>query len=175
MVFVHHGHGGLVATLGKGDGTRVADERAVGIVLELPEMGVAEKDGVVVAGGQMVGVIDMAVSEQDAAALVDEQHIVAHHWEAEQHLVDLGIAVAAYGDDISGQRVQCRDDALGVDALGDAVAWSIVEDVAEDEEHVTLLLAIEVQCTLQPGQTAVDVGDDQIAHGDVGGVLFEKK
>lgn len=175
MVFVHHGHGGFIAALGKGDGTRVADERAVGIVLELPEMGVAEKDGVVVSGGQMVGIVDMAVGEQDAAALVDKQHIVAHHWEAEQHLVDLGIAVAAYGDNVIGQRIQCRDDALGVNALGDAVARPIVEDVAEDEEHVALLLAVKVQCTLQPGQTAVDVGDDQIAHGDVGGVLFEEK
>ena len=175
MVFVHHGHGGLVATLGKGDGTRVADEHAVGSVLELPEMGVAEKDGVVVSGGQMVGVIDVAVSEQDAAALVDKQHIVTHHREVEQHLVNLGITVAAYSDDVIGQRVQCRDDALGVDAFGDAVARPIVEDVAEDEEHVALLLAVKVQCTLQPGQTAVDVRDDQIAHGDVGGVLFEKK
>ena len=83
MVFVHHGHGGFIAALGKGDGTRVADERAVGSVLELPEMGVAEKDGVVVSGGQMVGVIDMAVGEQDAAAFVDKQHIVAHHRETE--------------------------------------------------------------------------------------------
>ena len=105
MVFVHHGHGGFVATLGEGDGTRVADERAVGSVLELPKMSVAEEDSVVVPGGQMVGIVDVAVSEQDAAAFVDKQHIVAHHREAEQHLVDLGIAVAAYGDDVIGQRV----------------------------------------------------------------------
>ncbi len=175
MVFVHHGHGGFVATLGEGDGTRVADERAVGSVLELPEMSMAEKDCVVVAGGQMVGIVDVAVGEQDAAALVDEQDIVAHHREAEQHLVDLGIAVAAYGDDVIGQWVQCRDDALGVDALGDAVARSVVEDVAEDEKHVALLLTVEVQCTLQPWQTAVDIGDDQIAHGDVSVVLFEEE
>ena len=175
MAIVHHGHGGLIAALGEGDGTRVADERAVGSVLELPEMRVAEEDSVVVAGGQMVGIVDVAVGEQDAVAFVDKQHIVAHHREAEQHLVDLGIAVAAYGNDVIGQRVQCLDDALGVDALGDAVARPIVEDVAEDEEHVALLLAVKVQCTLQPGQTAVDVGDDKIAHSDGGGVLFEEK
>lgn len=175
MPVVHQGHGGFVAALGEGDGTRVADERAVGGVLELPKMSVAEEDCVVVPGGQMVGIVDVAVGEQDAAALVDEEHIVAHHRETEQHLVDLGIAVAAYGNDVIGQRVQCRDDALGVDALGDAVAWAVVEDVAEDEKHVTLLLTVEVQCTLQPGKAAVDVGDDQIAHGDDGGVLFEEE
>ena len=138
-------------------------------------MSVTEEDCIVVAGGQMVGVVDMAVGEQDAAALVDEEHIVAHHREAEQHLVDLGIAVAAYGDDVIGQRVELSDNALGVDTLGYAVAWPVVEDVAEDEKHVALLLTIEVQCSLQPGQAAVDIGDDQIAHGDVSVVLFEEE
>ena len=62
-----------------------------------------------------------------------------------------------------------------VDTLGYAVAWPVVEDVAEDEKHVALLLTIEVQCSLQPGQAAVDIGDDQIAHGDVSVVLFEEE
>ena len=175
MAVVHQCHSGLVATLGEGDGSCVADQRAVGRVLKLPEMSVTEEDCIVVAGGQMVGVVDMAVGEQDAAALVDEEHIVAHHREAEQHLVDLGIAVAAYGDDVIGQRVELSDNALGVDTLGYAVAWPVVEDVAEDEKHVALLLTIEVQCSLQPGQAAVDVRDDQIAHSDVGGMLFEEE
>lgn len=44
--------------------------------------------------------------EEEALALVDEQGIVRHDGEVEQHLVDLAVAVSAHGDDVLGVGIE---------------------------------------------------------------------
>ena len=75
----------------------------------------------------------------------------------EQHLIDLCVAVATQGDDLTGSGVEVGDDALGVNALRDAVARTIVEDIAENAEHIAMVLVIELEHFLQGWTAAVDV------------------
>ena len=65
------------------------------------------------------------------------------HYKAEQILDAAGVEVG--------------DDALGVNALRDAVARTIVEDIAENAEHIAMILVIELEHFLQGWTTAVDV------------------
>ena len=106
---------------------------------------------------QLLLVVEMAVGQKESATTIDEQQIVGHHRKLEQHLIDLCVAVATQGDDLTGSGVEVGDDALGVNALRDAVARTIVEDIAEDAEHIAMVLVIELEHFLQGWTAAVDV------------------
>ena len=164
---VHHTQRGRVAALGKGDGAGVATGRAAVAPPQLPQMGVARDHQVEAAGRQLGRAVDVAVGEQHAPPLVHEQRIVGHHGEAEQHLIHLGVAVAAHGHDVGGHVIEQGRHALAVDALGNAVARAVIDDIAQQEQHVAPLRAVEVEGALQPWQRPVDVGKEQVFHGRV--------
>ena len=107
-------------------------------------------EDVIGADRQLLLVVEMAVGQKESATTIDEQQIVGHHRKLEQHLVDLCVAVATQGDDLTGSGVEVGDDALGVNALRDAVARTIVEDIA-------MILVIELEHFLQGWTAAVDV------------------
>ena len=58
---------------------------------------------------------------------------------------------------LTGSGVEVGDDALGINAFWDAVARTIVEDIAKDAEHIAMILVIELEHFLQGWTAAVDV------------------
>lgn len=124
---------------------------------QLPKMAMTTDEDVVGADRQLLLAVEMAVGQKESATTIDEQQIVGHHRKLEQHLIDLCVAVATQGDDLTGSGVEVGDDALGVNALRDAVARTIVEDIAEDAEHIAMVLVIELEHFLQGWTAAVDV------------------
>ena len=58
---------------------------------------------------------------------------------------------------LSAEVVESLHNALGVYALRYAVAGSVVDDVAQDAHHVTLLRLEKVESTLQGWQTAMNI------------------
>lgn len=171
------GEGRRVAALGEGGATGVDEELrgalgmvGVGDLLKALEMGVAVEDGVVAGCGEVLGIEDVAVRQEVTARLIAlgggvyEDGVGAEEVEVEEHLVDLGVAVAADGDDLVCAGVETLHDGGGVDALGDAVARTVVEDVAEDDELVEALTVVVGEDLVEGWQAAVDVGDDEVFH-----------
>ena len=97
------------------------------------------------------------MGQEIALAVVYQQGVSLHNREIEQHLVYLRIAVATHGNNLVSQDIQPLHDALGVDALGNAVAGTVVDDVAHNAHHVALLLLEEIEHFLQRWQAAVDI------------------
>ena len=151
------GEGGFVAAFGESDGTEVADH-TVSRRFEFPQMGVSINEDVVTADGEVFLIIYMPVREEKAHTLIHKEGIVGHDGKLKEHLIDLGVAVAAHGYDVAAHGIEAFDDAFRVDTFGYSVARTVVEDVAKDAEHVAMLLLIETECLLKGGQTAVDVG-----------------
>ena len=119
-------------------------------------------DAVVHAGAK-----DVAVrQEQLATGLVEQRGVVGHEGEVEDHLVDLGIAVAADGDDAVGQGVEQRDYALGGVVARQVVARTVIEQVAQQDDAVGLLGLDGGDQALSPICRAVDVGSDKVFHGE---------
>ncbi len=72
----------------------------------------------------------MSVCEEEGFAFVYDECVGLHDGEVEEHLVYFGVAVASDGDDVMGMGIEGFDDAFGVDAFGDGVARTIIENVS---------------------------------------------
>ena len=107
----------------------------------------------------------VSVCQEYPFSALHDDGVVRHHWKRQQHLIDFGVAVASDGYDSVRQAVERLGYALGVDAFGYGVAWSVVEYVAQDEQHVAALTAEDVEHGLEPWQRAVYVGYYQVLHG----------
>ena len=107
----------------------------------------------------IVLVIDVSVCEEDASAAFHKKGVVSEYGELKQDLSSLSIAVASNGNNLILHGVKSLDDSLGVDSLRNAVARSVVEDVAKDEKHVIRAALIEVEHALKGWQAAVYVGN----------------
>ena len=101
----------------------------------------------------------MSVCEEEASAAFHNEGIVSHYGELEQHLIHLSVAVASNGNNLVLHGVKSLDDSFGVDSLRNAVARSVIEDVAKDEKHVIRAALIEVEHALKGWQAAVYVGN----------------
>ena len=99
----------------------------------------------------------MTMGEQIALSAIHQKGISLHDGEIEQHLVYLCITVASHCNDLVCQVVESLHNALGVYALRYAVAGAVVDDVAQDAHHVTLLRLEKVESTLQGWQTAMNI------------------
>ena len=120
-------------------------------------MGMTVDDAVVWPLRHVLLIIYVAVGQEIALAVVYQQGVSLHDREIEQHLVYLRIAVATNGHNLISKGIQPLHDALRVDALGNAVAGTIVDDVAHDAHHVALLLLEEIEHFLQGWQAAMDI------------------
>ena len=130
------------------------------------ERGAPGQRGRVVDAVVHAGAKDMAVrQEQLAAGFVEQRGVVGHDGIVEDHLVDLGIAVAAHRDDAVGQGVEQRDYALGGVIARQVVARTVVEQVAQQDDAVGLLGLDGGDQALGPICRAVDVGGDEVFHG----------
>lgn len=164
---IEGGEGGGIAALGEGRRTAVAYRRAVvGSGGDVRQMGVTIEEQV--DGGRrghVVGVEHMAVGEEDAVLAVADQGIGAHDGEGEEHLVNLAVAVAADGHDVGGEGLQAFHHAGGIQSVGQTIARSIVEDVAEQEQHVVCLFMKERQDGVERRDRTVYVGENEKFHG----------
>lgn len=106
----------------------------------------------------------MPVCQEDAMAIVNEKGVIGHTGELQEHLIDLGVAIATHGNDTVGQCIEAVGDADAVNALGDGVARAVVDNVAEDDEEVVLLLGEELEDLLKARQGAVDIGEEEVFH-----------
>ena len=57
-------------------------------------------------------------------------------------MIDFAIAIAAHTHDLIGHGVESRRYAGGIEAGGETVARTVVEQIAEQEEHVAAHLLI---------------------------------
>ena len=129
------------------------------------ERGALGQRGRVVDAVVHAGAKDMAVrQEQLAAGLVEQRGIVGHDGEVEHHLIDLGIAVAAYRDDAVGQGVEQRDHALGGVIARQVVARTVIEQVAQQDDAIGVLALDGSDEALGPVCRAMDVGGDEVFH-----------
>ncbi len=103
--------------------------------------------------------------EQFTASLVEQRGVVRHDGEVEDHLVDLGVAVAADGDDAVGQGVEQRNHALGSVVARQVVARAVVEQVAQQNDAVGLLGFDGGDQARGPVCRAGVVGGEEVFHG----------
>ena len=85
--------------------------------------------------------------------------IITQHRKFQHHLIHLSVAVATHGNNLILHGVKSLDDAFGIDSLRNAVARSVIEDVAKDEKHVVRAALIEIEHALKGWQAAVYVGN----------------
>ena len=114
--------------------------------------------------GTFFFVVNVSVGQEETFAVVYHERIVGKDREVQQHLVHFRVAVAAYGNDFSGHCVQPFGNAFRVESFGKIVARSVVQDIAQNAEQVTLLFAVESQHFFQSRQGSVDIGYDQVFH-----------
>lgn len=107
--------------------------------------------------------------EEEALALVDEQGIVRHDGEVEQHLVDLAVAISAHGDDVLSVGIEQARYFGGVVTWGNGVAGPEVEEVAKEAEHVGSAALKIAEKALERRLRAVDVGGDKVFHCFING------
>lgn len=158
------GEGGNVAAFGKCDAASIENGGTFGGLLEAPEMDVAVTEEVNAKGRTTFWRVFVAVGQEYAFAIVDEEGIIGHARELQEHLIDLGVAIATHGNDTVGHCIEAVGDADAIDTLGDGVARAIVDDVAEDDEEVVLLLGEELEDLLKARQGAVDIGEEEVFH-----------
>ena len=107
--------------------------------LEFRYVGVAvRKDGSCPKRRQSAFVPEMSVRKEELFGFCLEDGVVAHHRELEHHLVNLGVTVAAHGDDPVLQSVEHADDLDRIVEVRHAVARTVVEKVSEKDDLVVL-------------------------------------
>ncbi len=93
---------------------------------------------------------------------------VFRNGEGREHDVHFGVAVAAYGRDRAGQMVQAVQffqHGAGVIAAGQGVARTVVDQVAQQHQHVGRQALGRITEEAQAVQRAVQVGSDEQTHG----------
>ena len=110
-------------------------------------------------------VVDVTVGQEKLHALVNQQGIGSLNGEVEQHLIHFGVAVASHGENLVCALVEEIDDARRIESVGQTVSGTIVQQVAEDDEQIKMVLVKELQHRLQRGHGAVDVGKEKYFHG----------
>ena len=140
------------------------------------QMAVAMDDGVVVPLRKCLRMIVVAMGEEESPSGIDKDGVIGHHVKGKQHLIDFCIAISAHGDDAVCPTVEQLHHALAVHARRQAVAWPIVEDVAQEQEGIEVLGIVESENLLQGAGGSVEVGGDKIAHDTmrVGGIYSWK-
>ena len=99
----------------------------------------------------------MAMRAEQAHAIGEYERVIADAGELEHHLVDFCIAIAARGHDGTCALVEHSGNAFGVVALGLFVSWSVIQNVAEQNNLVGSLLVGRFQELFAPFRRTVDV------------------
>ena len=91
--------------------------------------------------------------------------MVGHAGEAEDHLIDLGLAVAAHGDDAVSDVVEHLDHALGSVVGRQVVARAVIQKVAQKHHAVGVFGLDGGHEAAAPVGGAVNIGRDDEFHG----------
>ena len=152
-----------VSAFGEADGAGVEAGDAI-FIRSSEEVGMAVKEDCIFRdGGEGIGRVFMTVGEEkgEACFAVVYQSGIGEDGEAENHLIDLGIAVSADTDQLVRHRVQKVDDLFGGIALGEIVSGAMIEDIAQDQDLLRALALCGIKHRLTADGIAVNVGCDQ--------------
>jgi len=108
-------------------------------------------------GGQRLGILVMAVGQMEQLAVHQQLRIVSQAGEGKHHLIYLGFAVAPNGNDALLQPGQHGNHLLGGVVPGQIVAGAVIQQVAQENHPVGLLLLNEVHQLLAPIGAAVNI------------------
>lgn len=157
------GESGGISALGK-SGASGIDQNALGTGGDVRQMGVTVKEEIETTFGKTGIVVDVAVGEKKATPFIDHPSVIGLYGEIEQHLIDFALAVATHCNDIGRALVETLRHGLRIQALGQAVARTVVEDVAQKEKHMATLAVVTIENGFQTGQRAVDIGGYEVFH-----------
>ena len=150
--------GTRTAAFGERHGAGVEDGEPAVELLQLGDMGVSVGQHRADADRRQLPLVpQMPVREEERLGGRFQDRIVAHHRKFEHQLVDFGIAIAAYGEDLVLQSVQDTRHLLRVVEVGHAVARAVVEQVAEEDDAVVAQRFGGGEGLFQRGWHAVDV------------------
>ena len=144
--------------LGNGYGTGIEIEVSA-LVAACGNVGMSVDEDVAVAKlGRGVFPEVMTVGQIDTAAVKVQDRIICEDREAQYHLIDFGITVAAHAKQLFGYIIEKCDDFLGRITFGQVVARTVVEQVAEQDECFRFLACKCVEHLSAVVRGAVDVG-----------------
>ena len=101
------------------------------------DVAVAERRGIILT-------VDVPVCRVYQPLPVENYGIVREQRKRQNHLVYLGVAVAADAENLVLQLGELRDDLLRRVAVGQVVARSVIEQVAEQDQSVGTLRAVSL-------------------------------
>ncbi len=137
-VFQNHIAAGRIF-LRQGNGARIAADKGFVRMAE-GDMGMAvQKDIPCFQGREMILVVQVAMRDKDAAVSLGQEQIIRHHGEGEHHLIHLRLAVSADAVDFIAAGIQERDDLLRGIAVGQIIAWTVIQQISEKQKTVRLL------------------------------------
>ncbi len=161
---VEEGEGGRISPLGEGRAARVQAHRTIGPGGDVWEMGVSLAEEVETSLRLSLFTIDMSVGEKDAASFVHYPSVVGQDREVEEHLVDFAVAIAPHCDDGAGECVEAVGHGRGIQSRRQTVAWPVVEEVTEKEEHLAALVVVVGEEGIEGCDGAVEVRGNQVFH-----------
>ena len=161
---VEQSKGGWVAAFGESGAAGVQTHRPIELRSDVRQVSVSLAEEVEAPLRSALFAIDMAVGEEDAPPFVDDPGVVREDGEVEQHLVDFAVAVAAHTDDAVGQCVEAFGHGTRVETGRQTVARTVVEEVAQQQEHVAAFALKVLEHGVKGIDRAVDVGDDEVFH-----------
>ena len=158
------GKSGGISAFGEGGAAGVERGCAVGVARDVGQVRVPLTQEIDAAARWAFLPIDVTVGENNVTAVVDEMRAGLCDGEIEEHLVDFAVAIAAHAHDLIGHGVESRRHAGGIEAGGEAVARAVVEQIAEQEEHVAAHLLIMRQNGIERSDRPVYVGSNKVFH-----------
>ena len=158
------GKSGWISAFGEGWAAGVERGCAVGVARDVGQVRVALAQEVDAAARRTFLPIDVTMGENDVPTVVDEMRAGLSDREIEEHLIDFAVAIAAHTHDLIGHGVESRRYAGGIEAGGETVARTVVEQIAEQEEHVAAHLLIMRQNGIERSDRAVYVGSNEVFH-----------
>ena len=167
------GKSGRVSAFGEGGAAGVERGCAVGVARDVGQVRVALTQEVDAAARRTFLPIDVTMGENDVTTVVDEMRAGLGDGEIEEHLVDFAVAIAAYTHNVVGHGVESRRYAGGIETGGETVARAVVEQIAEQEEHVAAHLLIMRQNGIERSDRAVYVGNNKVFHKLLWGKTME--
>lgn len=144
--------GGRVSALGEAGGAGVQAVDPVHVGFGGENVGVPREIGVGFVVAEQVGVVEVAVAQEEFQAAFLEFGVVREARESEHHLVHLGVAVPADGGNFLLERAQEFDNSLRVVSAGERVPRPVIKKVAQKENAVAFEL-VEVRKSHLAGES----------------------
>lgn len=149
----------------EGYGSRIEDGDTALKRFERGDMGMPVcEDGLIRHWRQMLLIPQVSVGQEKPCIGGDNLGKIAHNGELQHHLIYFGVAVAAYCDDALFFAVEEFGHFYRVILTGDAIAWAVIEGVAEQNQSVRLESVCVFKRLLQCCRYAVNIGKEENFH-----------